>query len=88
MACGSCGKTIKKGIIGLTKVALGIDTDSPDNIKRKRDICRVCEFATLNKERLNRPTKGLTTLSRCIKCNCFIAAKSKLKSESCPDGRW
>lgn len=83
MSC--CGKAAK-GIAGLTKAALGIDRADPATIESRRDICRGCEFATRNQKFAK--SNGLTNFSRCSKCGCFIAAKTNISYESCPDGRW
>ena len=32
--------------------------------------------------------KGSGFMSRCNQCGCFIEAKTRLASQSCPDGRW
>jgi hypothetical protein len=70
------------------KVMLRLDTVPAEVMLARRDQCRDCEFATRNPKRVNRSTKGLTSLSRCTKCDCFIAAKTQVGSEACPIGRW
>jgi hypothetical protein len=87
MACG-CSKVVH-GAIGLAKVAaqavgLPIDQATEAVVKARRDACRECEHATRNQNRLDRPSKGLTTLSQCQLCGCLIAAKTMLASEKCP----
>jgi hypothetical protein len=84
---GCCDK-IARGAVGLTKAAIGIDAVPLEVMQARREECRDCEHATRNPLRLNRTTKGLTSLSRCRKCDCFIAAKTKLGGEACPVGRW
>jgi hypothetical protein len=85
--------------VSLIKVSLSLDRAPDAAIAARRDICRACPHATRKKEFLNRPSRGLTTLSRCgkltealkpgsIPCGCFIALKTRLASESCPLGRW
>ena len=32
--------------------------------------------------------KGSGFMARCNLCGCFIEAKTRLASQSCPDGRW
>ena len=81
-------KDLIKGAVGLSKIALRQDLISTDAIKARRDACRNCEFSTKNKERLNTPTKGLTNKSMCIKCKCFIIAKTQLVTEKCPLDLW
>lgn len=88
MSCNNpCGKIIS-GAKGIAQNMMGINQASVDVMMQRRDKCRQCEFATRNTKRLERSTKGLTTLSRCTKCNCFIAAKTKLVTERCPIGLW
>jgi hypothetical protein len=82
----SVAATIVKGVKGLSKAAFKIDRLSPDAIQSRRDICRACEFATRN-EKFSE-TKGLTNLSRCQKCKCFIAAKTVISKEKCPLWKW
>jgi len=86
-------KEIIHGAVGIAKVAAnslgaGIDEASDLTKLNRRDICRVCEYATRNESRMDRPTKGLTALSRCIKCECNIKAKTSLASEKCPENKW
>ena len=42
--------------------------------RRRAVICATC------------PNK--TILNRCKKCGCFVALKTKLKTEKCPEGKW
>jgi hypothetical protein len=93
MPCDDCPKLLVQGAIGLAKVglqSLGVPVDRASDAEtlRRRDICRECPMATRNRARLSRSTKGLTTLSRCRECDCFIAAKTRLASERCPVGKW
>lgn len=78
---GCCGK-IAKGASGLAKAAVRVRRDAPAFAKARRDICRACPQAQKH------PTKGLTFLSRCNSCGCFIGAKTLIESESCPEGKW
>jgi flavoprotein len=100
MACGctqstrapvapSIAERVVHGAVGLAKVAaqaVGLPVDQAPEmvIKARRDICRGCPNATLNAQRLDRPSKGLTTASQCRVCGCLIAAKTRLASEKCP----
>lgn len=84
MSCGDC----IKGVVKIAQSVAGLGLADNGVIQHRRDICRECPHATRNQSRLNRPTKGLTNLSRCSLCNCFIAAKTKLRSEQCPAGKW
>ena len=82
MSCGTCAK----GVVGLVKAAVHIDRASVEVIQSRRDICRECEHATRN-DRFKK-TKGLTILSQCDLCSCFIAAKTVIQSEGCPLAKW
>jgi hypothetical protein len=84
---GCCGDIIA-GAVGLAKAAVGAEPVPPEVLQDRRDKCRECPHASRDPKRLDRPTKGLTVLSKCDLCGCFIAAKTKLASEACPDGRW
>jgi hypothetical protein len=83
-----CPELLLKGAAGLAKAALGIDRASDEIVAQRRNQCRECPHATKNPKRVHLPTKGLTKLSRCQLCDCFIHAKTLLASETCPDGRW
>ena len=74
--------TIARGVVGLTKVGLRIGIADQSVIQARRDICRVCPEATIN------PIIGLSNISKCKQCGCFLSAKSQLKSEKCPLGKW
>jgi hypothetical protein len=83
-----CGK-IKRGASGLAKFAaqsigIAVDDAPPDVVRRRRDECRGCDFATRNPAPKFKKNNGLTSLSQCSVCKCFIAAKTKVASESCP----
>jgi hypothetical protein len=41
--------------------------------EQRQAICANCEFLDSD---------------RCKKCGCFVAAKARLKTESCPIGKW
>jgi hypothetical protein len=79
---------IIKGAVGLTKAACGIDPAPAEVVQARRDICRECPFATKDQREKFIANKGLTTFSRCTKCGCVIAAKTKIAGEVCPDGKW
>ncbi|HOD83729.1 MAG: hypothetical protein BWX88_04864 [Planctomycetes bacterium ADurb.Bin126] len=84
---GCCQKIIH-GAVALAKVALGADAASDPLVAARRDICRQCDQATRNSDPRFAANRGLTTFSRCRKCSCFIAAKTRLTEERCPLGRW
>ncbi len=81
---GCCGK-IRDGAIGITKALFHIANASPDVIARRRDVCRACPHAMRNPDPKFAANCGLTTLSRCEQCGCFIAAKTRVASERGPD---
>lgn len=102
MACGNCGSAsssgsiviptpqqLLKGITSLAHLAISEDNRATEEIiKQRRDKCRDCEFSTKNESRKDRPTKGLTSLSQCKKCACFIRWKTIALNETCPIGLW
>jgi hypothetical protein len=57
-------------------------------IRRRLDRCRACEHATRSAKPRFAPNAGLTTLSRCRLCKCFIAPKAKVATERCPLDKW
>ena len=92
---GCCGKILTQtagkvlhGAVALAKVAVGADAASPSLVAARRDICRRCDQATRNTDPRFAAHAGLTTFSRCRTCGCFIAAKTKLAGEHCPQERW
>jgi len=46
---------------------------SPEEKQRRMEICKECEHFT-----------G----SRCRKCGCYLAMKTKIKSAQCPIKKW
>ncbi len=92
---GCCAKNIVHaagqmlhGAVALAKVAVGADAAPEALIAVRRDICRQCAQATRNSDPRFAAHAGLTTLSRCRACGCFVAAKTRLTAERCPLGRW
>jgi hypothetical protein len=88
---GCCGDTVGKiihGAAGLARAATGIDAVPLTVLMQRRDVCRGCEYATRNPAPRYAVNKGLTSLSRCTRCHCFIAAKTQIGSEFCPLGLW
>lgn len=75
-------KTIVKGAIGLTKVALGIDRAPDDVIEARLAECVKCPHRIFGA-----PDK-LVSLSRCRLCKCLVKQAAKVASKECPDGRW
>ena len=47
----------------------------PQEIERRLTLCRGCEHF-------------IKASSRCSKCGCFMAFKSRLRSAHCPIGKW
>ena len=45
----------------------------PDEIKRRKAICKSCEYMHDN---------------RCSKCGCWLQYKAILRAESCPINKW
>jgi hypothetical protein len=45
----------------------------PDEIKRRKAICKECEYMHDN---------------RCSKCGCWLQYKAILRAESCPINKW
>jgi hypothetical protein len=86
--CCNKTSTLAHGAIGVAKAALGFDRADEATVEARRNACRDCEHATRNPKRLDRPTKGLTTLSKCGLCKCYIAAKTANADEKCPLGKW
>ncbi|HOD83608.1 MAG TPA: hypothetical protein PKG77_19495 [Phycisphaerae bacterium] len=84
---GCCQKVIH-GAVALAKVAVGADAAPDAVVAARRDICRQCDQATRNPNARFAAHAGLTTLSRCRACGCFIAAKTKLAGEHCPLNHW
>lgn len=69
---GCCGK-MSKGARGIFTAVAGLDP-VPSSVKIDRlETCRPCEHRSL---------------AMCTRCGCFIQAKIRVASESCPDGRW
>ncbi len=83
-----CCQKIVHGAVALSKVAVGVDPAPPSIVAGRRDICRWCDQATRNSAPRFAAHAGLTTFSRCRACGCFIAAKTRLAGERCPNGRW
>jgi len=79
---------IARGAIGVAKAVIGVDRANDATVQTRRDVCRECPHAKRNHARMNRPTKGLTNLSQCARCECFIVAKTLLAGEKCPEGKW
>jgi len=77
--CGGCNngeKGLNRLLLGgakLLKAELGMDACDEETIIDRQNFCESCEHYDF----------GV-----CNKCGCFCAAKVKLKSETCPVGRW
>lgn len=84
----SCCGDIVAGAAGLAKAALHIDRADAAIIKARRNACRTCPEASRNPHPRYATNAGLTSLSKCGKCGCFISAKTLLESESCPLEKW
>jgi hypothetical protein len=93
MPCG-CGAArsvlgrVAAGGGGLLKSTLRIGVAPEEVIRARRDLCRDCPSATRNSDEKFSMQRGLTTFSVCRECGCYIAAKTRLNSESCPLKLW
>lgn len=67
---------------GILKTVSGVGIANDDTIKKRRDICRNCEFSTKHKD------MGLTNVSLCKKCLCIVALKTRIDTEKCPLNLW
>ncbi|MCP4600824.1 MAG: hypothetical protein GY847_09880 [Proteobacteria bacterium] len=74
--------------MGLAKSALHIERASAQEIIRRLDTCRECKEATRSKNPKFKKNNGLTNLSRCRICKCFVVPKTKVSSEACPLDKW
>ena len=74
-------KTVKRGLVGLLKAAVGIDPSSEEMIQKRTAQCLSCEHRKFGGERL-------TGLSYCKICRCRLESKIKIAGEDCPVGRW
>ena len=73
----------------ILKTRIGVGVSTTEEEKKRIEICRECEWATRNVNRLNLPSRGLTTLSQCQRCHgCFIIEKVKRRAERCPISKW
>lgn len=71
---------LKSGLKSLFKAAknaaTGVDQYvSEETAKARQDICNGCP-------------KRIALTNQCGVCKCFLSAKTKLKQESCPEGKW
>ena len=62
-----------KGAVKLASAELGIDDVSLDVLNNRRDECSKCD---------------LNDFGRCLSCGCYLWAKTRLKKEKCPIGKW
>jgi hypothetical protein len=53
--------------------ASGFKTCDGDQLNKRLELCGSCEYS-INK--------------RCLKCGCFIGAKTRLATSKCPIGKW
>lgn len=91
MACrrflSRCSK-LASGAVAIARAVLGRDAAEESAVQARRDICRTCDQASRNLSPRYAAAGGLTTLSRCRRCGCLIAAKTLLAGQRCPLGRW
>jgi hypothetical protein len=70
------------GVKGLTKATLQIDKCDDAVINQRTKICYDCDSCTKKK------TDSGKIIARCKICKCFIKAKVRISSESCPLHKW
>ena len=77
MACSGCGKRAAEMMAGAIKLAASelnlVQIAKASTIAARRAACEACD----------RWDHG-----RCNQCGCFTFAKTRLKSEACPLGKW
>lgn len=69
---------VAHAVVGLARAATGTGGATAATIAARTAICSSCEFVVMR----------LGIFQQCRKCGCLTAAKTRLVSESCPDGRW
>ena len=52
-----------------------LTTVDKDQQQLRINICNSCEFYR-------------TSISQCIKCGCYMPAKTWLAEQECPEGKW
>jgi len=79
--CSKRGSTILQGAKGIFDYAMHRDRPIQDVVNRRRAICRGCEHAI--------PCVGkVGRYCRCGKCGCLLKAKTAIKGQTCPAGKW
>jgi len=77
MACG-CGSSRGKAAAKIAMSVIGSKCTDAATVRHRREVCAKCERA-----------KNIAgALPICGECGCVIWAKTRLKGETCPDGRW
>jgi hypothetical protein len=71
------GKSVLGDLIKWSAVKFG--RCSPEQIEKRLVECRICPYWE---------PEAFKGTGRCKKCGCSTWGKLKLKSASCPDGRW
>ena len=68
---------ILKGSVGLLKSALNVNIVDDDTYRQRRQVCENCP-------------DGLYDFGVCggSGCQCYLAAKIRVKDQSCPKGYW
>lgn len=66
------------GMIGIAKAVARIDRAEPATIARRRVICRGCPESI---------PSAIGTM-KCRLCGCQLWAKTTLKDQKCPAGKW
>jgi hypothetical protein len=77
MSCRSCndriGSSIVRGAAGLIQSELNIGVAADEVIAARRAACEACDQ---------------WDHGRCKSCGCYTFAKTRLRSEKCPLGKW
>lgn len=65
----------KNGVTPLDLLKLNSQKISGEAAAARYEICKGCEFLQ-------------TMTKQCLKCGCFMVAKTKLDNARCPIGKW
>lgn len=93
MGCKTCGsgwhtvEQVAHGVVGLAKVAAGIDRTSEELSQSRLDICKGCEHLKRSVVGLSE-SADVSLTDRCDVCGCFVRGKVLIESERCPNGKW
>lgn len=72
--CHDCGVLAKiKAGVGIVRAALGLNATPRDILVLRLNECDTCPE---------------NDLGQCAVCGCYVAAKARVASETCPKNRW